>query len=421
MRVCLFEDRSVRDLEPLTLTRPAFDLLCGCTPLADKQLRAFAPADIGAIVRPYLAGLTQQVHDSWRVNDLAWLRAGPVVLVNARWLPAGGVELSPSPHVGLVGDEVAYVSLTPAELLECSPFTIDHYLARWRNTLPARQVGGLVARYLWELIDHNGDAVRDDVWWQSPTRPRRTNALPAVVGSSDDLHVHPSARIDPMVVLDTTLGPVVIDRDAVVGAFSHLEGPCFIGAGTRVQGAKVRAGTSIGPRCRIGGEVEASIVQGHSNKAHDGFLGHAFVGEWVNLGAGTCNSDLRNDYGTVRVMVNDDLVDTARNKVGCFLGDHTKSGLGTLLNTGTRAGVFCNLLPSGGLLPRDIPSFGTAQHSRVTESADIAACLTTADRVMRRRNRTLDEQHERLYRWLWTQAEQGAPREVVGYRLPLSA
>ncbi len=87
-------------------------------------------------------------------------------------------------------------------------------------------------------------------------------------------------------------------------------------------------------------------MQGYSNKYHDGFLGHTYVGEWVNLGAGTQNSDLRNDYGEVTVTVNGRIVPTGATKVGCFLGDHTKTGLGTLLNTGTNAGAFCNLLPA---------------------------------------------------------------------------
>ena len=128
-------------------------------------------------------------------------------------------------------------------------------------------------------------------------------------------------------------------------------------------GGKIRAGTTLGPDCRIGGEVEASIVQGHSNKYHDGFLGHAYVGEWVNLGAGTQNSDLRNDYGEVTVTVNGRLVRTGQTKVGCFLGDHTKTGLGTLLNTGTSVGVFCNLLPRAACCRstcRRSPAGGTA-------------------------------------------------------------
>jgi hypothetical protein len=159
----------------------------------------------------------------------------------------------------------------------------------------------------------------------------------------------------------------------------------------------VRAGTTFGPQCRIGGEVEASIVLGHSNKNHDGFLGHAYVGEWVNLAAGTYTSDLRNDYGPVRVMVDGRLVATGRTKVGCFLGDHTKTGLGTLLDTGTNAGVFCNLLP-GGLLPRYIPSFACCRDGVPTDRADLADLLDTAGEVLRRRGRTLTGTHAALYR-----------------------
>src|SRR5262249_20302252 len=162
----------------------------------------------------------------------------------------------------------------------------------------------------------------------------------------------------------------------------------------------------------IGGEVEASIVQGHSNKYHDGFLGHAYVGEWVNLGAGTSNSDLRNDYGEVSVAVNGRQVATGRSKVGCFLGDHTKAGLGTLLNTGTAAGVFCNLLPTGGLLPRQVPSFASVWNGALVETGDIDSLLRTADRVMRRRGQALTEAHRALYRTLFEQTA-AARRQTI--------
>jgi hypothetical protein len=143
-------------------------------------------------------------------------------------------------------------------------------------------------------------------------------------------------------------------------------------------------------------------VQGHSNKYHDGFLGHAYLGEWVNLGAGTHNSDLRNDYGEISVMVNGRLVRTGQTKVGCFLGDHTKTGIGALLNTGTSAGVFCHLLP-GGLLPRSVPSFAAWWNETLSDRADIAALLRTAAEVMRRRQVMFTETHAALYRALFEQ------------------
>src|SRR5262249_53668386 len=198
---------------------------------------------------------------------------------------------------------------------------------------------------------------------------------PAVVGPPERLRIDPTAHLDPMVVADTRGGPVVVAADAVVNAFTRLEGPCYVGPGTHVLGPKLRGGTPLRPNWRIGGEVEASIVQGHSNKYHDGFLGHSYIGEWVNLGAGTYNSDLRNDYGEVTVTVDGVPVATGSPKVGCFLGDHTKTGLGTLLNTGSNVGVFCNLLPSGTLLPKYVPSFASWWNGKLTDRAALDELL----------------------------------------------
>ena len=149
-------------------------------------------------------------------------------------------------------------------------------------------------------------------------------------------------------------------------------------------GRQDRAGTTLGPNCRVGGKVEASIFQGHSNKYHEGFLGHSYVGEWVNLGAGTQNSDLRNDYGDVSVTVNGQTVNTGQAKVGCFLGDHTKMGLGTLLNTGTNIGVCCNLLPSRNLRARQkyVPSYASWWNGQLIDRADLRQLVETATEVM---------------------------------------
>lgn len=422
MRVCLYEDALVADLEPLCLTRPVFALLSGCSTVGAKQWRHFAATSRGAIVRPNLAAMAEA---TVAVNDRDWLAQGPVVLVNGRWLPplpgCGQADLPCGPSVGVCGDEIAYVVL-PTGL--ASTQGLDERLADCRDSFPIHDASGKMVRYLWDLVDANGDEIERDVWLSGPERVCRTTDLPVVVGPVDRLHVEPSARIDPMVVADTTGGSVVIDRDAVVQAFTRLEGPCYVGPGCQVFGAKIRAGTSLGPECRVGGEVEGSIVLGWSNKYHDGFLGHAYVGAWVNLGAGTSNSDLRNDYGEVSVTVNGRRVDTGRTKVGCFLGDHTKTGLGTLLNTGTNAGVFCNLLPTGGLLPRYVPSFTSTWNDQLRDNSDLETLLRTAGQVMQRRGRALGEFEEALYRRLAEQtahARRQALREAEVRRLRRSA
>jgi hypothetical protein len=137
--------------------------------------------------------------------------------------------------------------------------------------------------------------------------------------------------------------------------------------------------------CRIGGEVEASIFHSFSNKYHDGFIGHSYVGKWVNIAAGAQVSDLRHDYGPVRVRIGSRRVNTGLTKVGAFLGDHTKVGLGALLNTGSVYGAFCNVLPSGTYLPRWTPAFCRIESGHIHEHSDLHSLLITATEVMHRR------------------------------------
>jgi UDP-N-acetylglucosamine diphosphorylase/glucosamine-1-phosphate N-acetyltransferase len=422
MRVCLFEDRGVPDLEPLILTRPVFELLCGWTSLADKQYRHFAASARGALIRPHLVPVYRRRHPDVAVQA-AWMQTGPTLLVNGRWLPPSGTcgDLS-APCVGMVGDQAAYALLEPDSLAAVSPDTIDDCVARWKASLPRREAGGVFLQNLWDVVQNNGEQIIQD-WEAAGPHGLAADGLLALVGPRERLVLDPTARIDPLVVADTTAGPVIIEREAVITAFTQLEGPCVIGPKTQVHGAKIRAGTTLGPSCRIGGEVDASIVQGHSNKYHEGFLGHAYLGEWVNLGAGTQNSDLRNDYGEVSMTVNGRVVGTGMTKVGCFLGDHTKTGLGTLLNTGTNVGVFCNLLP-GGLLPKYIPSFGSWWNQTLIENGDVEALLHTAAQVMHRRGVAFTEEHANLYRTLFDQTaaeRRRAMREAEQRRLRRSA
>jgi UDP-N-acetylglucosamine diphosphorylase/glucosamine-1-phosphate N-acetyltransferase len=412
MRVCLFEDRDVALLEPLTCTRPAFELLSGQTTLAHKQLRHFGQRDGGYLVRPYLADLVRLRQPAMPVNDLAWLRAGPAILVNSRWLPPPEPATNlTGPCLATIAGEVAYAIVGPDQLAGCSAETLEDCLETWKQKLPIHPAPGRLVSYLWGLVQDNAAQLCRDFTYArgaDPTCP----ATIALVGSHNQLKVDPTARLEPMVAVDTTGGPVVVDREAVVTAFSRLEGPCYIGPRTHVLGAKIRGGTTLGPCCRIGGEVEASIVLGYSNKYHDGFLGHAYLGEWVNLGAGTNNSDLRNDYAEVTVTVNGRRVPTGLNKVGCFIGDHAKTGLGALLNTGSNIGIFANLLPSGSLLPKHVPAFASWWNGALVDRGNLPDLLQTAATVMQRRGLEFTEKHAALFRTLFDQTA-GQRRQVV--------
>ena len=406
MRLAIFEDRGVHLLEPLSLTRPAFDLWCGGRTLWQRQTAACAAQEIGFVVRAPLAALTRLEHPGSAVNDLDWLRR-TTVAINARWLPsATAIEDVTAPRVAVIGDDIAYVVRPPAPA-DVSPEALDEWANRCKLALPHCQAEGRLLKYPWELVEHNPEALRTDLHWFA-LQPDFA-AAPAdttILGPRDQLLIHRTAQVEAFVVVDTRQGPVILDRDAVIHSFTRLEGPCYVGPGSMVLGAKLRGGT-LGPQCRVGGEFEASIMQGYTNKYHDGFLGHSYVGSWVNLAAGTQISDLRNDYGQVGVTIAGSKVLTGLSKVGAFLGDHTKTGLNTLLNTGTVAGAFCNLLPSGSLLPRTIPSFCQFYQGQLQERGDLRQLFATAATAMRRRGSELTAAHTEFLLGLYDQtAEQ---------------
>jgi UDP-N-acetylglucosamine diphosphorylase/glucosamine-1-phosphate N-acetyltransferase len=407
MRLCVVEDHGVLGLEPLTLTRSVHELLLGAMTLGEKQAQAFGvgvgPARRGVVIRPWLAEIHRERHGAVTVNDREWLARSSVVAVNGRWVPPLGFA-PPRDGAGWVGvceDQAACAHVSPEDAVHLQHQGAADWFEELVHRLEVIEVGGQWIQRPWDLVNANNAQLQAD--FETFGRKGVTNrhlAKMAVVGPVDRLFVHETARIDPYTVFDTTDGPIMVGPRAVIQPFTRLEGPCFIGADSQLFRANLRGGVTIGPNCRIGGEVEASVVLGHSNKYHEGFLGHAYVCEWVNLGAITSNSDLRNDYGEVMVPLGGDPVATGQPKVGCFLGDHTRTGMGSMLNTGTVAGVMCNLLPAGWLLPKHVPSFAAVLYGRVAPGFSLDQMFATARIVKSRRGQSFTETEEALYRML---------------------
>jgi UDP-N-acetylglucosamine diphosphorylase/glucosamine-1-phosphate N-acetyltransferase len=419
MKLCVFEDSAVAFLEPVALTRPAFDLRCGAGTLLDRQRRFFGDGETGAWLRPELVNFARLAHRDMPLNDGDWVRRGPTVLVNARWLaPDDQLSDVATPRVGIVGSQVAYV-ISPAFEWADLEDGVDVVLAKCQATLPSVAAGGVMLDFLWDFVDRTGEAIADDAEWFRHSRSQRAT-LPenvTVMGPSEGFLVADDAEIEPYVTADTRNGPVIVDRGAIVHSFSRLEGPCYIGPQTWIMGAKIRAGSTLGPWCRIGGEVECSVVQGYTNKYHEGFLGHSYLGEWVNLAAATQTSDLRNDYGTVRLTVNGHRINTGRAKVGSYIGDHTKSGLSALLNTGSVIGAFCNILPSGSLLPQIVPSYCQVQYGHVAERWDLKQMFATAGTVMGRRNLEFTDAHREFFDLLYETTADRRRRTIREYEV----
>jgi len=272
--------------------------------------------------------------------------------------------------------------------IEYQESRIAEFIAAAKAKLPNVRSALPTWRYIWDLVLANAEQITADFAAAGRNGIEGMVEQPSAIrGNKKDIYIAPGVTVHPMVVIDTEDGPVYIDEDAEIHPFSRIEGPCYIGKKSVLLGAKCREGNSIGPLCRIGGEVEESIIQGHSNKYHDGFIGHAYVGEWVNLGALTTNSDLKNDYSTVSVMLDGRrTIDTGSTKVGSLIGDHAKTSIGTLLNTGSYVGAMALIMATGKPLPKFIPSFAWFVEGIVTKGFGKGKLYETAEMAMSRRN-----------------------------------
>jgi UDP-N-acetylglucosamine diphosphorylase / glucose-1-phosphate thymidylyltransferase / UDP-N-acetylgalactosamine diphosphorylase / glucosamine-1-phosphate N-acetyltransferase / galactosamine-1-phosphate N-acetyltransferase len=215
-----------------------------------------------------------------------------------------------------------------------------------------------------------------------------------ILGDPADLVIR-GARVEPGVVFDLRQGVIVLEEGVEVRHGTRLEGPLYAGPHTRLLGGYIRASV-FGPWCVARGEIAASVFTGFANKAHDGFLGHSVLGHWVNLGAGTTTSNLKNTYGEIRLSVRGTAIETGRTFFGSLIGDHAKTAIGTMLPTGTVVGAGANVFGSSQV-PKYIPplTWGTGGDSRVEEEG----FLTIAGRVMPRRQvEFTDERRESLRR-----------------------
>ncbi len=221
---------------------------------------------------------------------------------------------------------------------------------------------GKKIEHLWDLIVNLGEDLEKDLAGMGYGVRGKVHPS-AVIYAPDKVLIEEGAEVEACAVLDARQGPVYIGKGTIVKAGANLRGP-----------------VSIGPECRIGGEVSHSIFHGYSNKAHYGFIGHSYIGEWVNLGAGTTNSNLKNNYGTVKVQG----VDSKQQFLGCFIGDYAKLGIGTLITTGAVIGLGANVI-GGKVTPKSVPNFQWDEQTKYR----LDDFLKAAEAMMSRRGQKL--------------------------------
>jgi UDP-N-acetylglucosamine diphosphorylase/glucosamine-1-phosphate N-acetyltransferase len=392
-RLFLFDDRPARRWAPFTLTRPVGELLFGCLTLRERAEHVFDARCEGHLSRSALVGFDEPgAAPGLTIEDVG--SEGVRVLISSRAvvdfqrieLPAAGARI-------FVGGEAAGWVLPDGASVPPEPWLRDPGGAP--DDSARMELDGHLLGRPWDLIGKNDERIAADIahLWSDAATPD------GVIRIGDGtLSLADGAVIESGVHVDLRDGPIRLEEGVRVEGPARLTGPLFIGRGSTVLGGAVGT-SSFGPVCLVRGEVAHSVFLGFVNKAHDGHMGHALLGRWVNLGAFTTNSDLKNNYRPVTVWTPEGEEDSGMLKVGCFLGDHVKSGIGTILNTGTVIGAGSNVF--GGVMPPTVvPPFSWGAGPDLRDHR-LEKFLGTADRAMARRGQELTPGVKRILRSAW--------------------
>lgn len=392
-RLVLFEDDGFVRFLPLLFWRTVFELRLGRTILLDRISQRLGRSVDGVWTRDWIARVAEQ-----RCGAPANRPAEPgTILINGRWLVSEPVDFGKGPRAGWVGDQLAYVVcdqelgglLNPEIMLDAER------RAAALKKVPRHSAPGEMLTYPWEIVRRLPQTLAQE--WHESDAAIETELDPRVlVSDRARLHVGERAAIHPAAVIDPSDGPIFISHDVRIGAHAVLEGPLYIGPGSRIHPhAWLHGGNAVGPVCKLGGEIVHCIIHGYSNKQHHGFLGHSYVGSWVNFGAGTSNSDLKNTFGKVRVPINGVAVDSGETFFGAVIGDHAKTAINSAIPTGAVLG-FSAFVSVAGMAPKYVPSFGwVAEEGLRTGRTD--RMLDTAAVVMARRNIDMTDEEVELF------------------------
>jgi len=447
--LCIFEDTRYPNFFPLTLNKPVFDLFIGTQTLRSRIVSEFNPDNLWLQCRCYLVEVLVEQESSAETSFSTHVNQsgleGEVIFINGRLLAfestfqdllsglsdgcvlhKGGVvvaarlsgdtassflEYLSTPlsdeNMTKVVNEIKRISSGSEEIegggeeLEIGRGDMEQALQTWAeaNGVVLEHTETALLSYYWQLIGENKRCIVDD-FQKNPfrgTSPETELFKGVDLINEEDIVIGSEAEIRSGTVLDASEGPIIISDRVRIEPNAIINGPCFIGAGSIIRGgAKIGGGTSIGNACRIGGEVEETIIAPYSNKQHEGFVGHSYIGSWVNIGAGSCNSDLKNNYMKVKAWCSGALKETGRRFLGVVVGDHAKIAINSRINTGTVIGFNSNVLTSG-FPPKFVPSFSWSLEPEF-EEYDLKSALETAEIMMDRRNEDFSPAMEELFK-----------------------
>ena len=370
----IVHDDGLASLAPLTDLRASFDVRTGARTTLERVLSLVGLDAPDAVVVPEaLAEITREAHPGVSVNEIP---EGDCLLVSGRWvLPSG--KLSEIPANGAVSDgSTGHLLAMRAEAGYIRSYIENGAVPRGIANHPVEDAR--VIEHPWDVIRHRDACLGHDLDSICQRIPFETESVGVTMVNGENVFIHQEATVLPSAMLDASRGPIVIDAGATVRLGAVIIGPAYVGRGATVlDGALVKGGTSVGPVCKVAGEVGGTIIQGYSNKAHDGHIGDSWLGEWVNLGAGTVNSNLLNTYGEVTAVSDGTRHRTGLTFLGTIAGDHVKTAICTRLMTG-------GIMGTGAMVASSAPTHGeTARFAWLTDASAQSYRLDKFLEVMR--------------------------------------
>lgn len=384
LNICIFEDEKFNNFYPLSLSRPVYQLKCGIYTLSEKIKFVFPKAQIFYHCREYLWPLLKKqglkvIKNTKQLKNCLFIN-GRIISDNTLGKKFSCLKIDTLYYYN--GELVAaYLSGKNLKIVKLNgDFTLE------KNKLKIVKIKIKIVNFIWDFIYFNEEEIINDAARYNLGTNNGTIYPNVSLVDKKNIFIGKNTKIKPGVVIDAENGPVIIEKNCELMPNSVIIGPVFIGEKCKIKtGTKIYGGTTIGQVCKIGGEVEKTIFQEYTNKQHDGFLGHSYIGSWCNLGAGTVNSDLKNNYSLVEVILNNRKINTGRIFVGLFMGDHSKTGINTMFNTGSVIGFSCNVF-GAGYLPKFIPSFSWFDTQKENKVYKIDKTVEIAKKVMDRRN-----------------------------------
>ena len=419
MKIIIFEDEFCEWLYPLNKLRGSFDIRCGIyTPKERITALTEGKHEISLFCRNYLATLLRENHKC-KVNEI---KKEEYLFLNGRTIFSYDslkyiISRKEKNTFFTSGNEIVALYLSKensefaGQISSKSGFNIKFSglpeVLKLKKVSLKEDFDIRIIKYPWEVINHflYGGLLEDiELYLKINKNLKRTKDSQNIINHKK-VFVSGSAVLKPNYVFDASDGPVIIGENVVIEPFTYIKGPSYIGKNSLIKsGTKIYGPAVIGEQSKVAGEIAESIFHSYVNKQHDGFVGHSYICPFVNLGADTVTSDLKNNYSKIKIGKGSEGIDTGMQFLGSIIGDHTKTSINTMLNTGTVCGIFANIFGSG-FPEKTIDSFAWYDSSlpdeKIQVKYDFKKALQTARTVMERRGVVLSESYEKLMKYYY--------------------